>query len=100
MRRKEPANDPRAHRRARREGHLSAEDTNTREREESHFYLAAGSTAAILLGVALLPLRSVASASNLALAFVALTIVVAELGGRWAAVVTAACSALSLNFFL
>ena len=42
-----------------------------------------GSMAAILLGVPLVPLREVTTASNLAFVFLALTIVVGELGGRW-----------------
>jgi hypothetical protein len=67
---------------------------------EGLFYLALGPTAAILLGAACVPLRGYTSASNFAFAFVALTIVVAELGGRWAAVATALCSGLSLDFFL
>jgi hypothetical protein len=40
------------------------------------------------------------SASNLAFVFIALTIVVAEMGGRGAGLATALVSALSLNFFL
>jgi hypothetical protein len=67
---------------------------------EGLFYLALGPVAAILLGAACVPLRGYTSASNFAFAFVALTIVVAELGGRWAAVATALCSGLSLDFFL
>ena len=62
--------------------------------------IVAGSLGAIALGMALIPLRSLTSASNLAFAFVALTIVVAEFGGRSAALVTALMSAVSLNFFL
>jgi len=64
------------------------------------FYLAIGPMAAILLGAALVPLRGYTTASNFALVFVALTIAVAELGGRSAAVATALCSGLSLDFFL
>ena len=71
-----------------------------REDRESLFYLSAGPLAAILLGIALTPLRGLTSASNLSFAFMALTIVVAEFGGRWAAVGTALVSALSLDFFL
>ncbi len=59
-----------------------------------------GPIAALLLGMALVPLREVTSASNLTFAFVALTIVVAELGGGGAAVATALASSLSLDFFL
>src|SRR5262245_12097384 len=64
------------------------------------FYLAAGPFAAMLLGVALVPLRGLTPASNLSFAFMAVTIVVAEFGGHWAAVATALTSALSLDFFL
>ena len=64
------------------------------------FYLPAGAGAALVLGVALIPLREDVAASNLAFAFVALTIAIAEMGGRVAAMATALCSALSLNFFL
>jgi K+-sensing histidine kinase KdpD len=56
--------------------------------------------AAVLLGAALVPLRGVTTASNFTFAFLVLTIVVAEFGGRWAAVATALASALSLDFFL
>ena len=55
---------------------------------------------AILLGMVLAALRGLTTASNFTFFFMALTIVVAELGGRRAAVATALCSALSLNFFL
>jgi hypothetical protein len=70
------------------------------DRDESLMILGAGPLAALLLGLALVPLRSLTSASNLGFAFMALTIVVAEYGGRRAAVATALCSALSLDFFL
>jgi two-component system sensor histidine kinase KdpD len=59
-----------------------------------------GVGAAIALGVVLTSLRATVSASNLAFVFVALTIVVAEMGGRGPALATAVVSALSLNFFL
>jgi hypothetical protein len=52
------------------------------------------------LGIVLIPLRTVVAASNLAFVFLAFTIVVAELGGRGPALVTALVSAMSLNFFL
>jgi hypothetical protein len=68
--------------------------------EDGLFYTGAGPMAAILLGAALVPLRELTTASNLAFAFMALTIVVAEFGGRAAAVATALVSALSLDFFL
>jgi K+-sensing histidine kinase KdpD len=63
-------------------------------------YLAGGPLAAVVIGVALIPVRGFTTASNLTFAFMALTILVAELGGRAAAVATALCSALSLDFFL
>jgi len=63
-------------------------------------YLGAGPLAAVLLGVALVPLRGLTTASNLTFAFIVLTIVVAEYGGRWTAVASALSSALSLDFFL
>ena len=59
-----------------------------------------GAIAAVLLGMVLVPLRELASASNLTFVFLALTIVVAELGGGAAAVATALASSLSLDFFL
>lgn len=64
------------------------------------FYLGAGPLAALLLGLALVPLRGFTTASNFTFAFLALTIVTAELGGRWAALATAIASALSLDFFM
>ena len=45
-------------------------------------------------------LRVLVSASNLAFVFLALTLIVAEMGGRGPALATAVVSALSLNFFL
>jgi hypothetical protein len=63
-------------------------------------YAGAGPLAAILLGMALVPLRGYTVASNFTFAFMALTILVAEFGGQWAAVATALCSSLSLDFFL
>jgi hypothetical protein len=71
-----------------------------REDEDSLFYAGFGPLAAILLGAALVPLRGLTPASNLAFAFIVLTIVVAEFGGRGAALGTALVSALSLDFFL
>jgi len=70
------------------------------EKDTSLFYLGAGPLAAVLLGAALVPLRGFTTASNFTFAFLALTIVIAELAGRWAAVATALTSALSLDFFL
>src|SRR5262245_39222939 len=66
----------------------------------SLFYFSAGPVFAILLGMALAPLRHATPASNFTFVFLALTIGVARLGGRWPAVVTSLCSALSLDFFL
>lgn len=68
--------------------------------DERLFYLPGGVFAALLLGVALTPLRESTHAGNFVFAFVILVIVVGELGGRAAAVATAICSSLSLNFFL
>lgn len=59
-----------------------------------------GALGALALGVALIPLRDATSASNLAFAFIAFTIVIAEMGGRGAALVSAVVSALALDFFL
>jgi hypothetical protein len=70
------------------------------EATDSLFYAGAGPLAAILLGMALIPVRGLTPTANLSFAFIALTIVVAELGGRWAATATALVSALSLDFFL
>jgi K+-sensing histidine kinase KdpD len=64
------------------------------------FYLGVGPLAAVLLGVLLVPVRGFTTASNFTFVFLALTIVVAEFGGRTAAVATAVASALSLDFFL
>jgi hypothetical protein len=63
-------------------------------------YAAVGPIVAIGLGVVLIPLRDLTVASNFTLAFLALTIVVGEFGGRIAALATAVVSAMSLDFFL
>ena len=63
-------------------------------------WMVAGGIGSMVLAVLLIPLRSLTQASNLAFVFLALTIVVAELGGRPAALVTALVSGMSLNFFL
>jgi hypothetical protein len=68
--------------------------------DEELLYLGAGPLVAILLGMALVPMRGFTTASNYTFLFMALTILVAGLGGRAAAVATALCSALSLDFFL
>jgi len=70
-----------------------------RDTNENWFYLPAGVVASIVLGMALVPLREYTYSGSFAFLFVIL-IVVAELGGRWAALATAACPALSLDFFL
>ena len=60
-----------------------------------------GPLAALFLGVALVPLREVTVASNFTLAFIALTILVGEFGGRTARRRDGAwCPSLSLDFFL
>ncbi len=63
-------------------------------------WLAVAGLGAVALGVALIPLRAVTSASNLAFVFLAFTIVVAEMGGRGPALLAALVSAMSLDFFL
>jgi len=69
-------------------------------KSDTSVWIVIGALTAVLLGAALIPLRELTSASNLAFAFVILTIVVAEIGGRTAALVTAMVSGVSLNFFL
>jgi len=68
--------------------------------DETWVWVITGALGSMALGIALIPLRSVTSASNLAFVFLVFTIVVAELGGRAAGLVTALVSAISLNFFL
>lgn len=68
--------------------------------DDKLIYLGAGPIAAILLGMALVPLRGFTSASNFTFLFLALTILIGEFGGRTAAFATAVASALSLDFFL
>ena len=68
--------------------------------DDSRLWIVAGALGGLALGLMLMPLRSLTSASNLAFVFMAFTIVVAELGGRSAALVTAVVSAMTLNFFL
>jgi hypothetical protein len=67
---------------------------------DSRVWIVIGALGGLGLGFVLIPLRSLTSASNLAFVFMAFTIVVAELGGRSAAVVAAVVSAMTLNFFL
>ena len=71
-----------------------------RREDESRVWMVAGALGSLALGIALIPLRSLTSASNLAFVFLVFTIIVAELGGRRAGLVAAVVSALSLNFFL
>jgi len=68
--------------------------------EDELFHLAAWPGAALVLGLLLAPVRELTTASNFTFLFLLLTILSAELGGRWAALATAICSSLSLNFFL
>ena len=63
-------------------------------------YWIGGPVAAAVLAVCLIPLRDLTPVANLTFAFVALTIVVAEFGGRAAGLATAVASAVSLDFFL
>ena len=71
-----------------------------RPQDETRVWIVAGALGSMALGIALIPLRGLTSASNLAFVFLAFTIVVAEFGGRSAALATALMSAISLNFFL
>lgn len=71
-----------------------------RDENEVRVWIVTGAMGAMVLGIVLIPLRTLTAAANLAFVFVAFTIIVAELGGRQAALVTAVVSAMSLNFFL
>src|SRR5262245_5142204 len=71
-----------------------------RRNDESRMWMVTGALGSIVLGIVLIPLRSLTSASNLAFVFLAFTIIVAEFGGRTAALLTALMSAISLDFFL
>jgi hypothetical protein len=71
-----------------------------RDENEVRVWIVTGAIGAMVLGIVLIPLRTLTAAANLAFVFVAFTIIVAELGGRQAALVTAVVSAMSLNFFL
>jgi hypothetical protein len=70
------------------------------EDRERLFYMGTGPLVAILLGMALVPIRDLTTPCNFTFAFLVLTIAVAELGGRWPALATALSSALSLDFLL
>jgi hypothetical protein len=71
-----------------------------RRADDIRVWMVTGALGSMALGIALIPLRTVVAASNLAFVFLAFTIIVAELGGRGPALVTALVSAMSLNFFL
>jgi hypothetical protein len=68
--------------------------------DDARVWMVTGALGSMALAVALIPLRGQVAASNLAFVFIAFTIIVAELGGRGAALVTALIAAMSLNFFL
>ena len=68
--------------------------------DEARIWMVMGALGSLTLGAVLVPLRTQVAASSLAFVFIAFTIVVAELGGRGAALVTALVAAMSLNFFL
>lgn len=68
--------------------------------DDVRIWMVTGALGSLVLAIVLIPLRSVVPASNLAFVFIAFTIIVAELGGRGPALVTALVSAMSLNFFL
>ena len=68
--------------------------------DDVRVWMVTGALGSMALAVVLIPLRSLVAASNLAFVFMAFTIIVAELGGRGPALVTALVSAMSLNFFL
>ena len=68
--------------------------------DEARIWMVMGALGSLTLGAVLVPLRTQVAASSLAFVFIAFTIVVAELGGRGAALVTALVASKSLNFFL
>jgi len=70
------------------------------QKDDSFIWMIIGALGSVLLATLLIPLREVTSASNLAFLFLIFTIVIAELGGRPAALITAVISGISLNFFL
>jgi two-component system sensor histidine kinase KdpD len=71
-----------------------------RRADDIRVWMVTGALGSMVLGTALIPLRGAVTASNLAFIFMAFTIIVAELGGRGPALVTALIAAMSLNFFL
>jgi K+-sensing histidine kinase KdpD len=70
------------------------------DRETEAIAIATGAGGSLALGMALIPFRGMTPAANFTFLFMALTIAVAEWGGRRAAVATALTAALSLDFFL
>ena len=64
-----------------------------RRADDIRVWMVTGVLGSMALAVALIPLRGVVAASNLAFVFVAFTIIVAELGGRGPALATALVSA-------
>ena len=68
--------------------------------DDTRVWMVTGALGSMALAIALVPLRTLVAASNLAFVFMAFTILMAELGGRGAALITALVSAMSLNFFL
>lgn len=68
--------------------------------DDARVWIVTGALGSMAMAIVLIPLRAQVSASNLAFVFMAFTIVVAELGGRAPALVSALVSAMSLNFFL
>jgi len=68
--------------------------------DDARVWMVTGALGSMALAVMLIPLRTQVAASSLAFVFIAFTIIVAELGGRGAALVTALIAAMSLNFFL
>jgi hypothetical protein len=68
--------------------------------DDARVWMVTGALGSMALAVMLIPLRTQVAAANLAFVFIAFTIIVAELGGRGAALVTALIAAMSLNFFL
>lgn len=71
-----------------------------KDEDDRLLYVGLGPLAAILLGGALMPARELAMTSTLVFAFIILTMVAAEFGGRPAALSTAITSVLSMDFFL
>ena len=71
-----------------------------RDDEDLLLYFGLGPLVAIVLGLALMPVRELFATSTLAYLFIILTMVAAEFGGQPAALGTALTSVLSMDFFL